>query len=297
LIFKERQYFGYFRVMILAMRVLLLCLVMLSFGQTEAQIFYRRSELGAAGGASHYFGDINPDYSVSSPSSSASIFYRYNLSRYIAFKFAGSYANIGSDDKFSSDIYQKTRNLNFRNNIYEVGAFFEFSFFEFNVQDFEHRFTPYVTIGLAAFHHDPFTYYDGRKIRLQPLGTEGQNYETYQDRKYKNNIVAFPFGLGVKYWMARGITFHVEVVQRSTATDYLDDVSTTYVGKEKFIDLEPSPYPTPAEILQDRSVEINGTEFGKAGRQRGVSTTRDKYMLLQLGFSFRLPTYKCPDEF
>jgi hypothetical protein len=279
------------------MKTFLSILLLFTFFQSQSQVFYRRSEFGASAGVSHYYGDLNPDYGFKSPNYCAGIYYRYNFSRYIAFKLGTTYANIKYSDKLSSNVFQQRRNLNFRNNIFELGAFFEFSFFEYNVEDFEHRITPYVSIGLATFHHDPYTYYEGRKIRLKPLGTEGQNYEVFKDRRYNNTAFALPFGLGLKYWVAKGITFHCEVVQRSTLTDYLDDVSTTYVGKDKFLDSEPSPYPTPSAVLQDRSTEVSSIEFGIPGRQRGVSTTNDKYMLLQIGLSFRLPTYKCPDDF
>jgi hypothetical protein len=283
--------------MSLFMKFFLAFILLFPIFEAKAQVFYRRSEFGLAGGASHYFGDLNPDYGFQSPSYSGSVYYRYNFSRYIAFRLGGTYTNIGYDDKLASNVFQKSRNLNFRNNIYEISTLFEFNFFDYTVQDFESRITPYVVIGLAAFHHEPFTYYDGRKVKLKALGTEGQQYESYESRRYKNNAMAFPFGIGLKYWVAKGFTFHCELVQRSTATDYLDDVSTTYVGKDKFIDVIPSPYPTPAEVLQDRSTELNPTAFGVQGRQRGVSTTRDKYMLLQIGFSLRLPTYKCPTQF
>jgi hypothetical protein len=127
------------------------------------------------------------------------------------------------------------------------------------------------------------------------MGTEGQNLEIYKNRKYGTTAFSFPIGAGVKFWLDKGITVHLEVVNRSTTTDYLDDVSRTYVGRDKFIDQTPSPYPLPAELLQDRSYEKTDNPIGIEGRQRGVSTTRDKFMTMQIGLSFRLPTYKCPD--
>ncbi|MBP7185090.1 MAG: hypothetical protein KBA06_06250, partial [Saprospiraceae bacterium] len=76
----------------------------------------------------------------------------------------------------------------------------------------------------------------------------------------------------------------------------IDDVSTTYIGKDKFIDIEPSPYPTPSSLLQDRSGEVTQTPIGIEGRQRGTKTTRDKYMMFQVTLSFRFPTYRCPGQ-
>ena len=172
----------------------------------------------------------------------------------------------------------------------------EFNFFQYDVMDFEHRFTPYVTLGIGMFWYNPYTIYDDKKYYLRPLGTEGQNYEEYKSRKYKSSAVAFPIGIGVKYWMSKGITLGFEVANRSTTTDYIDDVSTTYIGKDKFIDIEPSPYPTPSSLLQDRSGEVTQTPIGIEGRQRGTKTTRDKYMMFQVTLSFRFPTYRCPGQ-
>ena len=101
--------------------------------------------------------------------------------------------------------------------------------------------------------------------------------------------------MGVKFWLSKGLTLNLEAINRSTTTDYLDDVSTTYIGKERFDEVDPGPYPSSASILQDRSNEVTNSAIGIKGRQRGISTTRDQYLFFQLGLSFRLPTYRCPD--
>jgi len=269
---------------------------MCSFATADAQIFYRKSEYGFAAGGSNYFGDLNSNYGFQNARYSGGIFLKYNFSDYIALKLAGNYAFVGYSDKYSSNVFQKTRNLDFNSNIYEAVIQAEFNFFQYDVMDFDHRFTPYVTVGMGIFSYNPYTTYDNKRYYLRPLATEGQNYEEYKSRRYKNTAIAFPIGLGVKYWMSKGITLGFEVANRSTTTDYLDDVSTTYVGKDKFIDKEPTPYPTPSSVLQDRSVEVATTPFGEAGRQRGTSTTLDKYMMFQATLSFRFPTYKCPGQ-
>ena len=82
-------------------------------------------------------------------------------------------------------------------------------------------------------------------------------------------------------------------------TDYLDDVSTTYVGDEPFIYpatgtvVGPDGNPNPAYLLSDRSYET-GTRIGIKGRQRGNSQQKDAYVLAQVGVSFNISSYKCP---
>ncbi|MEZ5046969.1 MAG: DUF6089 family protein [Chitinophagaceae bacterium] len=277
---------------------IILCtlLVSITCHCATSQIFYRLSEFGISGGSSAYFGDLNDNYGFKFPRYSGGIFYKYNASPYIAIKLGGTYAHIGYSDKFSNNFYQKMRNLDFQSDIYEGAVSAEFHFFRYEIGEFDYRFTPYVTVGAGIFYYNPYTFLNGKKYFLRPLGTEGQNFEEYKNRRYGKTAVAFPIGAGIKFWFAKGVTIYLEVANRSTTTDYLDDVSTTYIGKENFIDPLPSPYPLPVEQLQDRSYEVTNNPIGIKGRQRGVNTTRDKYMTMQLGISFRLPTYKCPSN-
>lgn len=276
-------------------RIYILCLFFIAIqGRLSAQVFYRLSEFGVAGGSSHYFGDLNPNIGFKEVGYNAGIFYKYNVSEYIALKASLNYAHIGYDDKLSSNPYQQLRNLNFQNNIWEYFFQTEFHFFQYTIGDFERRFTPYVSVGMGAIHHNPYAFYMDKRYDLKPLGTEGQNFDTYKDRRYSNWAVAFPIGIGIKYWWNKGVTVSAELVNRLCTTDYIDDVSTTYVGTDLFADPQPGPYPTAAQQLQDRSVEVSTTPLGQAGRQRGVNTTKDQYILFQLGVSMRMPTYKCP---
>lgn len=275
------------------MRVVsLICCIIFYVTSLQAQIFYRKSEFGLAAGTSNYYGDLNTGLDVHSARYSAALFYKYNVTPYIALKLGAAFAHIEGDDKFSSNYFQQTRNLRFKNNLAEIAIGTELHFFSYKIGDFENRFTPYVSLGAALFFHNPYTTYEGKNYFLRPLGTEGQNYEAYKDRKYQTHSFAFPVGIGTKFWVAHGITFYVELLHRFTLTDYLDDVSTTYVGIDKFQDNTPSPYPIPAAVLQDRSTN----QIGTVGKQRGISTTKDQYTTFQIGLSFRLPTYKCPDE-
>lgn len=274
--------------------VLLFLLINLSAG---AQIYYRRSEFGFGLGGSNYFGDLNQDLIFQTSRYSGSIFYKYNFTPYIAIKFGANYAKLHGDDQYSPNTYQKTRNLSFFSDLGEAAMMFDFHFFKYRVQDYYHRFTPYVTLGVGMFWHNPYAIFDGKRYDLRPLGTEGQLYAQYADRRYKRHAFSFPIGMGFKCWLRGGTTLFVEVINRSTTTDYIDDVSTTYVGVDKFVDNTPSPYPSASAALQDRSVEGGYERIGIAGKQRGISSTKDQFMTAQIGLSFRLPTYKCPSSF
>ena len=102
--------------------------------------------------------------------------------------------------------------------------------------------------------------------------------------------VCIPIGFGVKYAVTDKLNVSFEISHRFTTTDYIDDVSTTYVGIDKFS--SPNP-PSVAALFQDRSYEI-GTPIGIEGRQRGFSKQKDQYAIAEFGISFNITSYRCP---
>ena len=271
--------------------LLLVFICFLAAAGSCAQSYYTSTELGVSLGASQYFGDLNDNYGFKTISPAVGIYARKHLSQYIAVKAVANYTHVGYDDKYNSDPYDKLRNLNFQSNIFEVAAQAEFNFFKFITGDKVYRFTPYLTGGVGAFYYNPYTYYNGVKTFLRPLGTEGQNAGN-NSRKYSNWSACFPIGIGAKMWLTGGVNLTLEIADRLTATDYLDDVSTTYVGTSKF----PPAKVSPAIALQDRSGEVPGVAepLGRAGKQRGNSSSFDQYLMAQISISVHFTTYRCP---
>ncbi len=275
-------------------RTFFLFLFLTGTARISAQEFYQSTEYGVLLGASTYFGDLNPNYGYKYIRPAAGAFLRYHFNPYIAIRGAVNYTKIGYDDQFTSNPYQQQRNLNFRSDILEANVMAEFNFFWFSTGDQHHRFTPYLTGGIGAFYYEPYTTYNSRRYNLRPLGTEGQNTADYADRKYKPYSICFPVGAGIKYWISPGLNLGFELVNRFTLTDYIDDVSSTYVGVDKFV---PNPMnPSVASELQDRSFAVDGQKLGRAGKQRGDKATKDQYFMVQLSLSFQLKTYKCPSH-
>ena len=104
--------------------------------------------------------------------------------------------------------------------------------------------------------------------------------------------ICFPVGVGVKYAFNDRFNIGLEITHRFTTTDYLDDVSKTYVDPAVFPPL-PDGSPSPGLLLSDRSYEL-GTPIGIKGRQRGVETNKDQFITAMIYFSFNLQSYKCP---
>lgn len=254
----------------------------------RSQSYFTSTEVGVALGASQYFGDLNDNYGLRTIGPAGGIYARKHMNSYISIKLVANYTKVGYDDKYNSDLYEKTRNLNFTSPVLETAFQAEFNFFSFITGDQYHRFTPFLTGGVGAFYYNPSTVYQGQTYYLQKVGTEGQ-YVGYANRRYGNISPCFPIGIGMKFWLKGGVNLTFELADRLTTTDYLDDVSSTYVGVSRF------PAGSVAAALQDRSIELNSTSaLGTAGKQRGNTASYDQYMLALLSMSWHFTSYKCP---
>jgi hypothetical protein len=254
----------------------------------------QEGEFGIGIGAAHYFGDLNTRARLNRPKIAAGIFFRKNFGNYIAARIVANYAQLGYSDIYNTqNEFMLKRNLSFNTNVWELSLRGDFNFFRFLPGDPEFNFTPYVSLGLGVFSYDPYAYLQGQKYFLRPLGTEGQGSSLYPDRKpYSSMAICFPVGVGIKYAFNERFNIGLEITHRFTTTDYLDDVSKTYVDPAVFPPL-PDGSPSPAFLLSDRSYEL-GTPIGIKGRQRGVETNKDQFVTAMIYFSFNLQSYKCP---
>jgi hypothetical protein len=254
----------------------------------------QEGEFGIGIGAGHYFGDLNTRARLNRPKIAAGIFFRKNFGNYIAARIVANYAQLGYSDVYNTqNDFMLKRNLSFNTNVWELSLRGDFNFFRFLPGDPEFNFTPYVSLGIGVFSYDPYAYLQGQKYFLRPLGTEGQGSSLYPDRKpYSSMAICFPVGVGIKYAFNERFNIGLEITHRFTTTDYLDDVSKTYVDPAVFPPL-PDGSPSPGALLSDRSYEL-GTPIGIKGRQRGVETNKDQFITAMIYFSFNLQSYKCP---
>ena len=272
---------------------LIICLPFASFAQNS---IVQEGEFGVGIGAAHYFGDLNTRAKLNRPKLAAGIFFRKNFGNYIAMRVSGNYAQLGYSDVYNThNEYMHRRNLSFNTNVWELGLQGDFNFYRFMPGEPEFRFTPYVTFGVSAFNYDPYAYLNGEKYFLRTLGTEGQAIDSLHRKPYSSMAVAFPFGVGIKYSINERINLGFEVVYRFTNTDYLDDVSTTYVDPSLFPP-NPDGSLSTAYLLSDRSYET-GERIGIKGRERGNSQNKDNFVTAMFYISFNLQSYKCPTAF
>jgi hypothetical protein len=254
----------------------------------------QEGEFGIGIGAGQYFGDINTRGRLNTPKLAASLFFRKNFGNYIAMRIGASFAQLGYSDQYNThNSYMYSRNLSFNSKVWELSLQGDFNFFRFMPGEPEYSFTPYITIGAGVFSYDPYAYLQGQKIFLRPLGTEGQGSSLYPDRKqYSSMGISIPFGAGIKYAFNERINIGFEVLHRFTNTDYLDDVSKTYVNPAVF-PLNPDGSTPNGLLLSDRSYEI-GEPIGVPNRQRGNSQQKDQFITAMFHVTFNLQSYKCP---
>ena len=272
----------------------LVIIFFLNNGAQAQDAIVQEGEFGVGLGAGHYFGDLNTRAKFNRPKAAATVFFRKNFSNYIAARIAATFARVGYSDIYNSDNeYMRRRNLSFNSNVWELALQMDFNFFRFMPGEPGFNFTPYITLGVGAFSYDPFAYLGREKIFLRPLGTEGQGSTQYPDRKqYSTMGISIPFGAGIKYSLNERFNIAFEVLHRYTNTDYLDDVSKTYVDPAVFPSNPDNSF-SQAYLLSDRSYEV-GEPIGSPGRQRGNSKQKDQFITAMIHLTFNLQSYKCP---
>lgn len=257
------------------------------------EAYVHKGELGASIGLGHYFGDLNTNGAINKPKFSAGVYYLKQFNNYVGLKLDGSYTFLAYSDANSPNIVQRTRNLSFNTDVYELSVSGYFNFFRFIPGFPEYSYTPYVSLGVGVFSYDPYAYLNGEKYYLRSIGTEGQGSTQYPERKqYGSTALSIPLSIGFKHAINERINWYAELSYRFTNTDYLDDVSTTYAPDAFPVD-PITGLPTAGYLLQDRSYEL-GTTVGNKGRQRGNSTQNDAFATFRIGLSFNLQSYRCP---
>lgn len=243
--------------------------------------FSQTMEVGLYGGVSYYLGDLNPGKHFLNPQISYGFLARYNIDSRWAVKISGYRGKVKGNSQSSN--FLPDNDLSFESPVTDISAVAEFNFLKYITGSRRDFISPYIYTGISAFFYDPVS----NGYSLRSLGTEGQKIG-YEDRKpYSNISVAIPFGLGVKFSLAKnlGMTFFWEM--HKTFTDYLDDVSQTYYLNSQIINPD-----NPEEVLSDPSLNH------QPGMERGNPKNKDWYSFtgFTLTYKFKLHgSRKCRD--
>jgi hypothetical protein len=228
-------------------------------------------------------------------------------SKWIGFRLSAGVTHLEGDDAVIKDnggdeLARKQRNLDFKTDIWEINGAFEFfptMFFNQNSDD-EPRLRPYGVLGAGAFHFNPkgsLTDINGNKrwYALQPLRTEGQGMTEYPERKpYKLTQLNIPMGAGIKYYFSDRVNASLEFLYRKTFTDYIDDVSSTYIDPKDFNKYLSAQDAAIATAISDKVISgiVSPVPGGRylAGEQRGNINNKDTYFTFSAKVGFRLGT-------
>lgn len=238
-------------------------------------------EIGLSAGVSNYYGDLQDrvfDSYTNRPMGGLS--YKFFANPHLGFRFQANYGHITAADSLSEARVKQERNLRFGSRVFEVSGGVEINFFP--VEKDRMKFSPYVFGGIGIFHFNPYTDgMHGEKVYLRPLSTEGQNIPLYPDRhEYGLVNVSFPFGGGVKFFVGKTLMMSGEVGFRWTNSDYLDDVSKSYVN----LDTLAAYRGQQAVDLAFRGDETRNWDgnYPNYKFQRGESQSNDWYMFANI---------------
>lgn len=233
------------------------------------QLLAQHSEIGINAGAAFYKGDLTHTFpgTVKEAHPAFGLFVRSNPSDYISYKLMFNYASVAGRDKHAIEDDLLKRDLSFRSSIYELGLQLEYNIGGYQPYALSSPTAPYVFLGIAGFIFNPQTRYQNNWVDLNPLKTEGARYKTLS--------VAIPFGVGYKYALNDHWNLGAELGFRPTFTDYLDDVSKTYVSKA---DLMASG----GQIAADLGNKIDAPSGLKRGNNSGI----DWYHILSVSISY-----------
>lgn len=209
-------------------QILLLCLLLPTFALAQ-----RHHEMGIFGGTSSYYGDLQQNLFPSEGYRAAGgLTYKYFMHPNVGLRFGATYASLYGADSNSKVPAIKNRNLNFQTNLIEFHGGLEVNMIPVDIDEF--KFSPYLFAGLALFYYNPYTLgANDEKIYLRPLSTEGQGMKQYPGRRMYSLVnVGVPLGAGLKVFVGKTVMLSTEIGFRYTFTDYLDDVSKTYVNMD-----------------------------------------------------------------
>ena len=277
-----------------------LILMLLFAGVVQSGIAQRYNlGFGWRAGATNYLGDIggggvsrNFVYNLEMKDTrwATGPFINWRFHPMYALQGGITYARLRGEDNEAEWRTRRGRNLNFRNDIFEVSAKFEVYPQILSLSDVGYRgryrvdYQTYFFAGVGAVIHSPKAYQVGgdpkEYYKLRPLMTEGVRYSPV--------VFTMPFGGGFFFTYKRQHRFGFEIQWSWVFTDYLDDVHDVYVDPSM---MSSDPM---APILANQYIEQPGVpssiNYGHPGNLRGDPTDRDNYMFMTVSYSFLIRT-------
>lgn len=244
------------------------------------------------------------DYNMKATKLSFGAYIAAHPNELIGFRLAINYGQLDGDDAYITpkggyETARHNRNLDFKTNIaeaYFAAEIYPTVLLEDEPTDVTRRLRPYGLIGVGVFHYNPQgSYVDPNTgattwVDLRPLHTEGQGFPEYPNRKeYSLTQLNIPLGVGIKYYFSNAVNLSFELIYRKTFTDYIDDISTTFVDPSTFYTNLPAGEAQIADAIYNKSPRryTDPGNYGP-GQKRGDPSQFDAYFTagLKLGIRF-----------
>jgi len=256
--------------------------------------------MGELGGADDLGTNFLADFDFDALRPNLHLGFRYRYNEFLASRINLTYGWIKGSDQYTDERARRNRNLSFRSHVLEWGTTLEFYFLPDIPTKNRYRsrglygrkgrpVLGYISSGIAGFWFDPTAdNAAGNPVRLQPLGTEGQG-SLVTRQPYSLVEIAIPINLGFIFKINQAWAIELEMGYRKTFTDYMDDVSMTYV--------DPSLLSSPDAAYFSSGTALNNSDPSSPdaipgatnpGQQRGDPTDNDSYMFLHVTASWKL---------
>ncbi|MEO6669761.1 MAG: DUF6089 family protein [Ferruginibacter sp.] len=191
-----------------------------------------------------------------------------------------TYGRISGSD--ADGLHNRSRNLSFTSNITEFSLGYEYLLLDL----YNYKVTPYVFVGVSVYRFSPYAKdVNGNLISLYEFSTEGQGF--YEGRKkYKLTQFSIPYGGGLQWAISDNARIGFVLGIRQTFTDYIDDVSKTYIDKN-ILTLNRGGIAA-AYAYRGDEVDNPGT-YPADGTPRGNPSNKDWYYFSGLTLRVRIP--------
>ena len=285
--------------------------------------------------APHYFAIRDLDGKATRPTWQLAYTYKFPGNKNAFFGFLAlranlTYALVTGNDAFSKEYSRQARNLTFRSPIYEISGQLQYYFIpekatprhKFQSLKKSYYLSAYLFFGIGGFYYNPKAKdASGTWQKLQPLGTEGQyanpdgtpygyvytnpdpnseekNLALLTPEPYKKFAMCFFMGIGAKYKFNRQWAIGLEISDRITTTDYIDDVSDRYFNyAEQGLtppDATLTPYFSDKHLISIDEVVTQemGAPYVSGKSMRGSPDYNDAYILTMVTLFYTIKKNK-----
>lgn len=308
-------------------------MILFATGDALSQRWTRdRHQLIVGMGATGFMGDLGgadeigsnglqgiKDFNFSAARPTMMLGYRYLVLQDLGVTANFSLGYVYGDDGLTEEPFRNNRNIHFRSPIMELSTMAEYTVLRLQRQGARYtRVTRsrtigglagslYIFAGVGGFYYNPQGYFekdsyqgnipvyelpDDGWYNLRPLKTEGQGYFATRPN-YTPFSLVIPFGFGASVELSRDISLGIRYGFRKTFTDYIDDVSTTYVDPLIYNIMFDDPGQTAiAEYFSNPTKNSLSKSSTSPGQQRGNPFNTDAYMFGFITLHYRIPDFR-----